>query len=125
MEIVVKASWVALALVHAAPASAFFAPHTLRRLYGIEPDGDLGVLMTHRAALFLALVALALFAVFDSSVRRAASVVIAVSVLGFLAVYGRAGFPEGALRKIALVDAAALLPLTLVLVTAWRSTSAR
>lgn len=123
MEIFVKASWVALALIHAAPASALFAPGALRRLYGIEPDGDLGVLMTHRAALFLSLVALALFAVFDSSVRRAASVVIAVSVVGFLAVYARAGFPDGGLRKIALVDGAALLPIAVVLIAAWRASA--
>lgn len=120
MEILVKAAWSLLALVHVAPATALFAPGALRRLYGIEPEGDLGVLMTHRGALFLALVALCVVAVVDPSVRRAAGLAISISVLGFLVVYARAGAPRGPLRRIALVDVVALIPLAVVLVAAWR-----
>lgn len=124
MEILVKAAWGLLVLIHALPAAVLFAPETLGRLYGIAPDGDLGVLMLHRGALFLAVVALCLLALFDPTARRAASLAVAISVVGFLAVYARAGLPAGPLRTIALVDALALLPLAIVVVAAWRAQAA-
>lgn len=121
MELVTKLSWAALALIHAMPAAAFFWPAMLKRLYGLDPQGDLGVLMTHRAALFLSVVAVCLYAALDPSARRAASLVTAISVTAFLYVYVRAGMPEGALRTIAIMDAIALAPLALVIWAAWRS----
>lgn len=124
MEMFVKAAWGLLALIHFSPAAALVAPGALGRLYGIAPDGDLAVLLTHRSALFLALLVLCLFALVDPSARRAASLAVAVSVVGFLAVYARAGFPTGPLRTIALADAVALAPLALVLVAAWRPQAA-
>jgi hypothetical protein len=123
METLVKSAWGLLALIHLAPAAVLFAPASLRKLYGIEPQGDLGVLLTHRGALFLAVVVLCVFGVLDPAARRAASVAVGISVLGFLVVYVRAGFPQGALRTIALVDTIALVPLIVVIVTAWRSGS--
>ncbi len=119
MELAVNLAWVLLALVHAAPAAVLFAPATLRRLYGVEPDGELGLLMRHRGALFLALVLLCVFAVVDPGVRRAAGLVVAVSVIAFLALYTGAGLRPGPLRNIAIVDALAMPPLLLVLYDAW------
>ena len=121
MEILVKAAWAILALVHVAPATALFSPGMLGRLYGIAPGDDLGLLMTHRAALFLAVFTLCLFSVVDPAVRRAATVAIALSLLAFLFLYVRAGLPHGALRTVALVDVGALVPLLIVSVAAWRS----
>ncbi|MEM9073196.1 MAG: hypothetical protein AAGE52_32120 [Myxococcota bacterium] len=86
----------------------------------MEPGGELSVLLTHRAALFLALVVLSGFALFDTGVRRAASVTLGISVVAFLVVYGAVGAPDGALRKIAIADGIALAPLALVVVSAWR-----
>jgi hypothetical protein len=120
MELVTKVSWALLALIHASPAAVLFAPKLLRDLYGIEADGALGVLLVHRGALFLAIIAACVFALFDASSRRAASVVVTISVVGFLVVYARAGLPPGALRTIAIVDVVALLPLGWVLLAAWR-----
>lgn len=119
MEIVTKAAWALLALVHASPAAVLFAPDLVRRLYGVEAQGNLGVLLTHRGALFLAILIACLFAVLDPAVRRALGVLVAVSVIGFLIVYARAGFPAGALRTIAIVDGVALVPLAFVLWAAW------
>jgi hypothetical protein len=116
-----KAAWIAIVLVHLAPASALVVPGALERLYGVSPRGEVGVLLTHRAALFLALIVLSAFAIVDPGARRAASVAVSISVVTFLALYARAGFPAGALRSIAVVDAIALAPLAVVLVTAWRS----
>lgn len=119
MEIVVRIAWALLALIHTAPASVLFSPAALRRLYGVEPDGDVGVLLTHRGAMFLALVALCLIALVAPNARRAAGIAVAISVVGFLAVYLRAGNAPGALRTIARVDLVALAPLAVVLVDAW------
>lgn len=121
MELVLKACWLVLAAVHAAPAAVLVRPSLLGRLYGVPGDGPASVLLTHRGALFLAVVVVALLAAFDPGARRAASLVVAVSVVGFLMVYANAGLPAGPLRGIALADAVALLPLAVVVATAWRS----
>jgi hypothetical protein len=43
----------------------------------------------------------------------------AVSIIGFLLVYARAGLPAGPLRTIAFFDLAALVPLGAVAIGAW------
>ena len=114
-----KAAWISLALVHVMPAAVLFAPSLTQRMYDIAPGGDVGILIVHRGALFLAIVVTALFATFDPAVRRAASVIVSVSVIGFLFVYVRANMPPGALRTIAIADFLALLPLVFVIWNAW------
>lgn len=122
MELTTKTSWLILAfVVHGAPAAVLFAPKLIERLYGIEASGDLGVLLVHRGALFFAVLAVAVLAAFDPSARKAASVVVGISMIGYLAVYGLAGFPEGPLRPIALVDTTGLIPLAIVTYQAWSS----
>ena len=119
MEFIVKIAWLSLAAVHAMPAAVLFTPNMTQTLYSVAADGTVGVLLIHRGALFLALVAAALFAMFDPDARKVISLLVAISVMGFLLVYARAGRPEGALRTIAIVDLAALLPLALVSFDAW------
>jgi hypothetical protein len=123
MERLVQLAWGALALVHAAPAMALVVPGALRRLYGLELAGDPRVLLVHRSALFLALVVLCVFALVEPGARRAAGVTVAISVVAYLVVYAQAGLPSGALRRVALVDTFALVPLVIVLVAAWRTPS--
>jgi len=120
LELLAKGAWLTLAAVHAAPATVLFAPSLVQDLYGTAPGGAAGVLLVHRGALFLALVVAAVFAAFDPAARPMGSVVMAISVVGFLVVYGRAGMPAGALRTVALVDLAALAPLAFVGFHAWR-----
>ena len=120
METLVRIAWGLLAAVHLMPAFVFFAPAMGERLYGVAPDGDVGLLIVHRGALFLAILVTSLFAMFNPAVRRAASVIVAISVVGFLFAYARAGMPEGALRTIAIADLVALAPLALVSWAAWR-----
>ncbi len=124
MEIATKLAWGLLGLAHLSPAWVAFAPVLVERLYGVAPTGDLGVLIAHRGALFVAILAACVFAVIDPPARRALGVVVATSVIGFLVIYLRAGAPSGPLRKIAIVDAAALLPLAFVVVAAWRRQAA-
>ena len=90
------------------------------RLYDLSPKGDIGVLIVHRGALFLGIIVATLFATFDPSSRKVASVIAAISILGFLFVYARAGLPAGALRAIATGDLIALAPLAFVFAQAWR-----
>jgi len=71
-----------------------------------------------------AVVAACVLAAFDPQARRALGVVVGISVIGFLFLYFQAGAPSGPLQKIAIVDAAVLLPLALVIVAAWRPQAA-
>ncbi len=120
MELATKISWLILAFaVHGAPSAVLFVPKLTERLYGVDASGEVGVLLIHRGALFFAVLAVAVLAAFDPGARKAASVVVAISMIGFLIVYASAGLPQGPLRTVALVDAAGLLPLMFVLWRAW------
>lgn len=119
MDFALKIAWGLLAATHVMPALVFFRPEMTARLYDIAPTGDIGLLLVHRGALFAAVCAAAVFALFDTEARRLASLVLAISIVGFLIVYLRAGAPTGALRTIAIVDLIALAPLAFVLWAAW------
>jgi glucan phosphoethanolaminetransferase (alkaline phosphatase superfamily) len=96
-------SWIVLALIHATPALALFQPGLLTRLYAVEPSNQLFLLMHHRAALFLAVVVVCLWAIFDPGARRVAVVAVCISMIAFLMLYAMAGSPN-ALRTIAIAD---------------------
>jgi hypothetical protein len=121
MEIATKIAWFLLALVHASPAAVLVRPSLVLRLYGVSPEGAVGLLLTHRGATFLAILVAAVWAAFDPSVRRLCSVAVAIAILSYLILYVRADMPEGPLRTIAAVDAFALAPLLLVSWSAWRT----
>lgn len=120
MERLVMVCWLVLAAVHAAPAAVLFAPALTEKLYGAAPGGTVGLLIVHRGALFLAVMAAALLAAFSPDARRAASLVVGISVVGFLILYALRGLPAGPLRTVAIADAVALVPLALVTLKAWR-----
>ena len=111
--------WSLLALLHLPPALALARPAMLERLYGAADDPTMLTLLQHRAALFVAILAICLWAAADPGVRRLASVVCAISMLSFLALYALAGSPP-ALRTIALAD---LLFLPVLAFAAWRAFS--
>lgn len=115
----VALAWVALVLVHTPPALATFSADMRERMYGVESAGALDVILTHRGVLFLAVAAICALAAFVPATRPGAAVVVAISVVGFLAVYMLGGAPQ-ALRTVALVDAIALAPLAIVLIDVWR-----
>jgi hypothetical protein len=119
MELSTKIAWALLAFIHIAPALTFFAPDMIERLYSIPAEGDIGLLLTHRGALFLAVMTAAAIAIFMPDSRKLASIVVAISILSFLWLYARAGLPIGGLRKIAVIDAVAIFPLIWVAWEAW------
>ena len=119
----VEVSWAALALIHAPPALATFLPALRRRLYGgVDERGQLGIILIHRGILFLAVFAACLFAAFNAKAHELATIVVAISVVGFLLVYLRAApSSRRPLRNVAAVDAIGLVPLAVVVLDAWRA----
>lgn len=111
-------AWLALVLVHTPPALATFSAPMRQRMYGVDNGGPLGLILSHRGVLFLAVASVCLLAAFNADARLAAALVTSISVLGFLIGYVLGGSPKR-LRTIALVDAAALIPLAIVLVDVW------
>lgn len=99
--------WLVIAAVHALPGLAFFAPALLTTLYGLSPTDPAYLLVQHRAALFMCVVIVCLWATIDPGVRRLAVAVAAVSMVSFLTLFWLSGMPSS-LRTIATVDLAAL-----------------
>jgi hypothetical protein len=121
MAMILIVAWMLLALVHVMPAAVLARPGLITSLYGVEAAGDLGILLIHRGGLFLAIVLVCLYAAWEPGARRAASLVVGISIVSFLAIYAAAGAPAGSLRLVALADLVALAPLGLVAWQAWRS----
>jgi hypothetical protein len=115
----IEAAWVVLILVHTPPALASFSPRLRQRLYGVAEDASLSVILTHRGVLFLAVATACAYALFDPQSRQLASIVAAISVLGFLLTYALAGLPKGQLRSIALMDLIAAPALVIAAANAW------
>lgn len=99
--------WAVLAAVHLPPALALAMPALIRKLYGIAEAGPAFPLLHHRAALFLVIALICVWAAFEPGVRRLAAVSVALSMISFLAIYVSASQPPS-LRGIALADLAAL-----------------
>lgn len=118
MDRLVLAGWLMLALIHASPAAAFFMPGLIEQLYAVPAQGDIGMLLHHRAALFLAVLAACLTAALHAPSRRLATIVVAISMLTFLWLYLRGGSPQR-LRAIFLADLVGLAPLALVAWDTW------
>ena len=121
MERLAVVCWLTLAAIHASPAAVLFRPALTETLYGIPPTGPTGVLVIHRGALFFGVGVVAVFAAFTPDARKAATLLLGISVVSFLVVYIMVGAPQGPLRTIAAVDALALLPWAYVTWMAWRS----
>lgn len=109
--------WVALGLIHLLPAIAVFRPAMIGRLYGVKAGSTTFLLLHHRAALFLVVLAVCIWASLRPEVRPLASVVVGISMLSFLWLYLAAGQPP-ALRQIAVAD---LIGLPFLAVAAWQA----
>lgn len=112
-----RMAWGVLALVHITPALALFAPSLLTRLYGVQGGDSLYLLMHHRAALFLAVFVACIWCTIDPTPRKMGVIVVAISLVSFLALYFANGSPP-ALRQIAIAD---LIGLPALAYVAWRA----
>lgn len=115
-----RLAWLLLALLHLSPAMALVRPAIIETLYGVAPESAAFPLVRHRAALFLAIVAICVWAMADPGVRRLASVACAMSMLSFLLLYRMAGAPR-ALRTVAMAD---LLFVPILALASWRAFTA-
>jgi hypothetical protein len=84
-------------------------------LYGVPLGSTTFLLLHHRAALFLGVLVICVWAALRPDVRQLASVAVAISMLSFLWLYAAAGQPP-ALRQIAIVD---LVGLPFLAMAAW------
>ncbi|MBC7636399.1 MAG: hypothetical protein H7251_12430 [Acetobacteraceae bacterium] len=107
--------WGVLGLIHLLPAVALFRPSMISALYGVPSGSAAFLLLHHRAALFLCVLLICIWAALRSDVRPLASVVVAISMISFLWLYAAAGQPM-ALRQIAIAD---LAGLPFLAITAW------
>ena len=82
------------------------------------------MMLSHRAVLFLAVAVGCAWGAFDPDARRPLSLVVTISLAGFLWLYVTAGAPRGSLRNIAIVDAIGMVPLAWILLQAWRPIAA-
>jgi hypothetical protein len=114
---IVKAAWLILAAIHALPALALFRPAMIGKLYRIGNDNPLFLLLQHRAALFLVIFLLAVWAAFDPASRRIASIGVGVSMISFLILYQLAGSPSS-LKSIAVAD---LIGIPFLIFVAWKA----
>jgi cbb3-type cytochrome oxidase subunit 3 len=112
---IVRASWLILALIHLAPALAFFKPSLLASLYGAGPGSMTYLLLHHRAALFVGVFVACVWAAFQPEARQLATIIVGLSMLSFLVLYIQADLPL-ALRAIAIAD---LIGLPFFITVAW------
>ena len=104
-----------LAVIHFLPAVAAIAPAQLSNLYGVAPDDTvLRTLLQHRAVLLGLVGAAFLAAAFMPSLRWAALIGGAASMVLFLVIAFFNGELSGTLSKITIVDAAGL-PIAAIL----------
>ena len=114
---IVKIAWLILAAIHATPALALFRPAMIGKLYRVAADNPLFLLMQHRAALFLVIFVLAVWAAFDPANRRFASIGVGISMISFLILYWSAGSPPE-LKTIAITD---LIGIPFLLFVTWKA----
>jgi hypothetical protein len=107
--------WAVLGLIHFLPALALARPAMIGTLYGVEAGSTTFLLLQHRAALFLGVLVICVWAGLRPEVRPMASVVVAISMISFLWLFAAAGQPP-VLRQIAIAD---LVGLPFLAMAAW------
>lgn len=115
--------WVLLMLLHVPPALALFRPAQLSVMYGVEPGSDSFALMQHRAALFLVIVVICIWAALRPEVRALASVAVGISMGSFLIIWWMSGMTPQ-LRVIAIADLIGVPVLLLAAGLAYRQAGA-
>ena len=115
-----RIAWAFLVALHLLPIVPLFRPALLGKMYGVAPGSVMTPLLQHRAALFLAVAAVCLLALFDPASRRAAALVVGISMGTFLTLYVLHGAPAP-LRTIALAD---VIGLPFLLYVIWTNVAA-
>lgn len=112
-----KICWAVLGLIHAAPAFALLKPALLENMYGVAPGSDNFTLMHHRAALFLVIVVISIWAMFRPEVRQLATAAVGISMGSFILIWWLSG-ASPALRSIAVAD---MIGFPVLLFAGWQA----
>ena len=108
MKIIPILFWV-LGFVHLVPMIAAIMPSQIAKLYGVVPSDNTQVVLLQHRALLLGLVGAACaFAAHNEAVRWPTLIGAVISMASFIILCVLQDQMGGALRKIALVDLAAL-----------------
>ena len=101
-----------VAVIHLLPISGFFGVERLTSLYGIEiADGNLEILMRHRAMLFGILGGFIAYAAFKPALQPVAFLAAFISVASFLFLSFSAGEFNDSIRKVVIADIVASVAL--------------
>jgi hypothetical protein len=123
MRALSTALFLLVAAVNLLPGAGVLSSARLEALYGVPiRDPNLEILLRHRAVLLAIVGGLVAAAAFHPPLRAAAVAAGLVSMLSFVAIAFSVGSHSAALRRVALVDAAASLVLV---AAAWLAHVAR
>jgi hypothetical protein len=101
-----------VAVIHLLPISGFFGVERLASLYEIEiTDGNLEILMRHRAMLFGILGVFLAYAAFKPAIQPIAFIAAFISVASFFFLSYSVGEFNDAIRKVIIVDIIASVSL--------------
>jgi hypothetical protein len=106
-----------VAVIHLLPISGFFGVERLASLYEIEiTDGNLEILMRHRAMLFGILGVFLAYAAFKPAIQPIAFIAGFISVASFFFLSYSVGEFNDAIRKVIFVDIIASVSLLVAIV---------
>ncbi len=115
MKILAAVILVFAGLINLVPVTGVLSAGQLERLYGLPVQGDLAILMRHRAVLFGILGGFIVLSAFRPVLRPAACVTGLVSMLSFVALAFLANDYGPALHKVVVADLIASAGLLAVL----------
>ena len=111
-ERIITGLMLVVAVIHMLPVVGVLGGERLASLYGIDvADGNLEILMRHRAALFALLGAFFAYAAFSPALQPIAFGAAAVSLASFFALSYSVGDLNEALRKVVIADIVATVCL--------------
>jgi hypothetical protein len=101
-----------VAVIHLLPISGFFGIDRLSSLYGIDiTDGNLEILMRHRAMLFGILGGFIAYAAFNPVMQPVAFVAAFISIASFFFLSFSVGDFNDSIRKVVIADIVATVAL--------------
>jgi len=121
MERIILGLLIVVGLVNFLPVAGILSVEILANVHGIAvPEGDLLVLMRHRALLFGILGAIAITSAFHRHLQSTAIVAGLISMLGFIGLALSAGEYGPKLHKVVLVNVIAAVGLVAVALLRFR-----
>ena len=114
-------------LINIAPLTGVMSATTLEGMYEVDlNNGDLVILLRHRAILFGMLGAFILYAAFDRRLQQTASIAALLSMISFVALVYLQGDGGDAIQKVVRIDLFAItLTAILLAVQPWKRLAAQ